>query len=117
MVTASSVTRSTAPPLNRPRGAASATVPVAAAPAGITVLPATSTGFATVAEKLSPAWLVFDPTAWPSRTVMTVSAGTTMGFASAAWFLSPAAVRAGLPGADSRDALAVVDGDSVDAGA
>ena len=40
---------SKAPPLNRPKGFASTTVPLADAPAGITVLPSTLTGEARVA--------------------------------------------------------------------
>ncbi|PYV89384.1 MAG: hypothetical protein DMG90_11480 [Acidobacteria bacterium] len=52
--TESSLSRRTAPPLNRPRGLASTTVPVALAPDGITTLPSTSTGAATVAENDCP---------------------------------------------------------------
>src|SRR5579884_237282 len=99
MVTESRVRRSIAPPLKRPRGAASATVPEAEAPAGMTALPSTSTGFATVAVKLSPELLIFDPTACARRTVMTVSAGITIGLSSAAGFFSA--------GAFSRDCEAV----------
>ncbi|PYX09758.1 MAG: hypothetical protein DMG88_04680 [Acidobacteria bacterium] len=72
---------SNAPPLKRPSGLASTTVPVALVSAGITVLPATSTGLVTVAEKLCPASLIFDPTACPSRTVIIVPAGMTTDFA------------------------------------
>ena len=39
-------------PLKRPRGFASTTVPVAAAPAGIAVLPSTETALANVAVKV-----------------------------------------------------------------
>jgi len=67
---------SEAPPLKRPRGFASTTVPLAAAPAGIAVLPSTETGLASVAVKVSPAELIFEPTACPRRTVKTVPAGT-----------------------------------------
>ena len=69
-----------APPLKRPKGFASTTVPEAAAPAGIAVLPSTVIGLATVAVKVSPALLILEPTACPSRTVSTVPAGTTKGF-------------------------------------
>jgi len=55
------------------------------------VLPSTETGLATVAVKVSPAELIFEPTAWPRRTVNTVPAGITnalgaSGFASALVF-------------------------------
>src|SRR2546425_4757345 len=72
---------SEAPPLKRPSGFASTTVPVAVAPEGITVLPAISTGVATVAEKLCPGSLIFDPTDCSSRTVIIVPAGMTTDFA------------------------------------
>src|SRR5579862_4051686 len=83
-VTEVRATRSTAPPLNRPRGAAWTTVPSASAPEGITVAPPTTTGAARVAGKLSPLLLILEPTACPRRTVSTVPAGTTTGLASAA---------------------------------
>src|ERR1700693_3986689 len=70
----------TAPPLNRPRGFASSTVPAAAAPVGITVLPSTASGLASVAVKLWPGALILEPTACPRRTVSTVPAGTINGF-------------------------------------
>ena len=66
-----------APPLKRPSGLASTTVPEAAAPAGIAVLPSTETGLARVAVKVWPGELILEPTACPSRTVNTVPAGTT----------------------------------------
>jgi len=53
---------------------------VADAPAGIAVLPSTATGLATVAVKVSPDELIFEPTAWPKRTVSIVPAGTTKAF-------------------------------------
>jgi hypothetical protein len=59
-------------------------MPEADAPAGITVLPSTSTGVATVAVKVWPAVLIFDPTALASRTVSTVPAGTTTGLGASA---------------------------------
>src|SRR5437868_13010148 len=71
-----------APPLKRPSGFASTTVPVALAPAGMRTLPSRSTGLATVAEKLCPGWLIFEPTDSPSRTVITAPAGITAGAAS-----------------------------------
>ena len=67
--------RSAAPPLKRPCGAASTTLPDASAPAGTTIVPFTSIGFAKVAPKRSPLALIFDPTAFASRTVTIVPAG------------------------------------------
>src|SRR5262249_15531445 len=63
------LTCKTAPPLKRPSGLASTTVPDASAPAGITALPLTSTGLLSVALKLCPGWLILEPIACPSRTV------------------------------------------------
>src|SRR5207249_7516344 len=80
-----SLSCSTAPPLKRPSGLASTTVPEALAPEGITVLPSTSTGLATVAEKLWPGWLILDPTDSPSLTVIMVPVGTTTGFTVSAF--------------------------------
>ena len=68
-----------APPLNLPSGFASTTVPVAEAPARITVTPLIDTGLATVAEKLSPGTLIFDPSAEVVVTAMCVPAGITIG--------------------------------------
>src|SRR5690242_13576376 len=73
-----------APPLKRPSGCAATTVPVALEPSGITTVPPTSTGRATVAEKLSPDWLILDPNCCAVRTVITVPAGIVIGVASAA---------------------------------
>src|SRR5207247_10611621 len=87
----------------------STTVPVAVAPEGITVLPAISTGVATVAEKLCPGSLIFDPTDCPSRTVIIVPAGMTTDFAGSGFVFaffsafSGAAVSPGVFGADSCD--------------
>ena len=55
MLTDVSLSRSIAPPLKRPRGCASTTVPLALEPSGIATAPPTSTGRATVAVKVSPA--------------------------------------------------------------
>ena len=63
--------------LNRPRGFASTTVPRASAPDGMTVVPSTSMGGATVALNDCPGLLIFEPTASPRRTVNIVPAGTT----------------------------------------
>src|SRR5256885_2292112 len=65
-----------APPLNRPRGCAATTVPCAVEPEGITTLPFTCTGCATVAENPCPSWLLFELSVSPRRTVITVPAGT-----------------------------------------
>src|SRR5215472_4482506 len=97
-----SESRSNAAPLKRPRGLASSTVPDAVAPLGITVLPSNSTGSLTVAEKLSPVWLILEPTALSSRTVITVPAGSVTGFgasARAAGFPGAAVPGAAVPGA------------------
>src|SRR5512146_1350180 len=69
------ITRRRAPPLKRPSGAASATVPEAVAPWGITTWPLTATGWATVALNESPLLLILEPTAWPRRTVIAWPAG------------------------------------------
>src|SRR5947209_20356270 len=74
-----SVNSSDAPPLKRPAAFASFTIPVACAPLGISVLPSTSTGALTVAEKFWPGVLVFEPIASSNTTAITVSAGTTIG--------------------------------------
>jgi hypothetical protein len=79
-----SLSSSIAPPLNLPKAFASTTVPRAAAPAGITVLPSTVTADASVALKESPGELSFDPTEFPSLTVNVVPAGTTTGCGSGA---------------------------------
>jgi hypothetical protein len=76
-----------APPLNLPSDFASTTVPEAAAPEGIAVLPSTATGLARVAVKVCPAELIFDPTDCPRRTVSTVPAGTTIGFGASGFIL------------------------------
>src|SRR5436305_3355061 len=67
---------SIAPPLKCPMPCASTTVPRALAPAGMTSLPSTTTGSATVASKLWPGWLIFEPRASPKRTLSTVPSGT-----------------------------------------
>src|SRR5439155_1638384 len=63
-----------------PAGWASVTVPEAFEPAGATVFPLMTTGFASVAWNLSPDLLTFDPTGCCSLTVRTLPAGITMGF-------------------------------------
>src|SRR5581483_2621534 len=68
-----------APPLKRPAGFASFTMPVAGAPLGITTLPSTSTGSSTVAEKVWPDVAVLELRASSVTTAIFVSAGTTMG--------------------------------------
>src|SRR6266581_4593733 len=73
------VSCSRAPPLKRPKGAASVTIPLAALPTGITTLPSACTGWATVALKVSPLLLILDPTERPKRTVMMVPAGSATG--------------------------------------
>jgi len=78
---------SDAPPLKRPSGLASTTVPEAEAPAGIAVLPSTETALAKVAEKVCPGELILEPTASPRRTVRTVPAGTTKGFGGSGFML------------------------------
>lgn len=80
-------TCSEAPPLKRPRGLASTTVPEAAAPAGIAVLPSTVTALAKVAVKVWPGELILEPTDCPRRTVNTVPAGTTKGFGASGFML------------------------------
>src|SRR5438105_3253591 len=84
MVTDFNASRRRAPPLKRPSGTASATTPLAVAPAGITTLPALSTGSATVALNSSPELLIFELTALPSRTVIAVPAGSALSTAAAA---------------------------------
>src|SRR4029077_9083797 len=92
-VIASSFTCSSEAPLNLPAGCAATTVPVAVAPAGITVWPPTSTGVATVAENDCPASLVLELRVSPRRTVSVVPAGMTRG--SGAGFEVPAMVLLG----------------------
>src|SRR6185312_2440868 len=87
----------TAPPLKRPSGFASTTVPEAVAPLARTVSPPTVTGCARVAEKVCPGWLILEPSASPRFTVSTVPTGTTTGLDSAAFFVAPDAL---LPLAD-----------------
>src|SRR6185312_8337058 len=57
---------------------ASTTVPRAAAPFSITVLPSISTGWATVAANSCPALLLLELSVSPSRTVITAPAGIVM---------------------------------------
>src|SRR5260370_41986242 len=71
-----SATERTAPPLKWPAAFASRTIPVARAPFGITILPSTSTGEATVAEKFWPEEEVLEPSASSRTTEIVVSAGT-----------------------------------------
>ncbi len=78
---------SEAPPLKRPSGLASTTVPDALAPAGIAVLPSTETGLAKVAVKVSPGELILEPTDCPRRTVNTVPAGTTKALGASGFML------------------------------
>jgi len=68
-----------APPLKRPDAWASVTVPTALVPAGISVVPLTTTGEEKVASKLWPSWLILDPTACTSLTRSVVPAGITTG--------------------------------------
>src|SRR4029077_13677978 len=68
-----------APPLNRPAGLASFTMPEARAPLGMATLPSTSTGSLTEAVKVWPGWLILEPTGSSRTTEITVSTGTTMG--------------------------------------
>src|SRR5437763_10625688 len=75
MATESSLTSRSAPPLKCPMAFAATTVPWAEAPRSTRVLPSTVTGSATVAEKPCPAWLDFELSVSPRRTVMTVPAG------------------------------------------
>jgi hypothetical protein len=88
---------SEAPPLKRPSGFASTTVPEAAAPEGIAVLPSTTTGLARVAAKVCPGELILEPTVCPSRTVYTVPAGTTRGFAGSGFIFDIAVLDIGEP--------------------
>src|ERR1700730_16422165 len=74
------VNSSDAPPLKRPAGLASFTMPEARAPFGMASLPSTSTGSRTAAGQVCPGGLVFEPTGSSSTTEITVSAGTTIGF-------------------------------------
>src|SRR6202162_1762150 len=76
IVTDSSARLRDAPPLKRPWGTASTTLPSASAPLGSTTLPPDSTGVTIVALKWSPVLFVFDPRVLASRTVMTVPAGS-----------------------------------------
>ena len=62
-------TSSEAAPLKRPNALASTTVPVAVAPVGIAVRPSIVIGLATVAVKVWPAVLIFEPSASAKRTV------------------------------------------------
>src|SRR5215472_995535 len=94
MLTESRRTSRSAPPLKWPMALAATTVPCAAAPSLITVLPSTTTGSATVAEKPCPAWLVSELSDSPRRTVMCVPAGIARGWAAgflASVLLPPAA--------------------------
>src|SRR5512132_3078415 len=70
--------RSTAPPLKRPSGLASATVPVTVDPAGTTTCPLTVTGSTTVPEKESPELFLLELSVSPSRIVMCSPAGTVV---------------------------------------
>src|SRR5260370_11988001 len=79
-----SATERTAPPLKWPAAFASRTIPVARAPFGITILPSTSTGEATVAEKFWPEEEVLEPSASSRTTEIVVSAGTVMGLGDSA---------------------------------
>ena len=79
IVTESSTRRSVAAPLILPNAFASVTVPVTAAPFGITSLPSTCTGSATVAVNLSPLLFPFELTFSFSRTVSTVPSGKVTG--------------------------------------
>jgi hypothetical protein len=63
--------------LKRPADFASRTIPVARAPLGIAILPSTSIGEETVAEKFCPVEEILEPTDSSRTTVMGVSAGTT----------------------------------------
>src|SRR6267143_3743828 len=95
MVTASSLIWSNEAPLNLPAAWAATTVPEAAAPAGMTVLPSTSTGLPTVAENACPASLVLELRVSPRRTVITVPDGTTIGGASRGACFEPPAILLG----------------------
>jgi len=62
------------------------------------------TGRATVAVKVSPSWLIFDPRVWPVVTEMCVPAGITIscgggggGVLRALWEVDGAGVFAGAP--------------------
>src|SRR6266550_1640155 len=81
-VIASSLICSSEAPLNLPAGCAATTVPDAVAPAGMTVLPPTSTGVARVAEKDWPGSLSLELSVSPRRTVSVVPAGMTIGSAA-----------------------------------
>jgi hypothetical protein len=83
-VTLASDTERTAPPLNRPAGFALRTIPVTRAPLGIAILPSTSIGEETVAEKFCPVEEILEPIDSSRTTVMVVSAGTTTGFGAIA---------------------------------
>ncbi|PYP88238.1 MAG: hypothetical protein DMG65_15330 [Candidatus Angelobacter sp. Gp1-AA117] len=69
---------------------AATTVPCAEAPLSITVLPSTVIGSATVAEKSWPAWLLFELSVSPRRTVTTVPAGMVTACSAATVFLAGA---------------------------
>src|SRR5512142_269344 len=86
--------RNIAPPLKRPSALASATVPAALAPAGISVWPLTVTGSATVPEKASPELLRLELRVSPRRMTMCSPAGTVAAAVIAAGF-SPALLPAG----------------------
>jgi len=62
-----------------PKGTALTTVPRAFVPAGTTLFPSTTTAEASLALNVSPAELIFDPTASPRRIVSVVPAGITTG--------------------------------------
>lgn len=100
---------STAPPLNLPSGLASTTVPLAEEPLGRMVLPSTETFEASVAVKLSPTELIFDPTALPSLTVNVVPEGTTTGCGAGAGGAAGAAVDVAAPDVSVDGAVADVD--------
>src|SRR5260370_25078923 len=74
-----SVSSCCAPPLKRPAGLASLTMPVARAPLGMATLPSTATGWLTVAVNCWPEVLILEPTGSSNTTEITVSAGTTIG--------------------------------------
>src|ERR1700682_19719 len=74
-----SVSSNAAPPLKRPAGLASTTLPVNRAPFGIAVFPSTSIASLKLASNFWPGWLIFDPTGSSRTTAINVSAGTTMG--------------------------------------
>src|SRR5262249_37487699 len=87
MVTEFSLSDSSAPPLKCPMALAPTTVPCAVAPLAITVSPFTSTGSATLPEKLCPSWLPLELSGSLSRMVITLPAGITTGWG--AWACCP----------------------------